>query len=51
VADASKGRDASLEVVIQKVRGDKVLVEVLVWGLAARKRWVRFTELREVGWQ
>lgn len=48
-ADPSRGRDVDLEVTVQKVKDEKVLVEVIVWGHAAYTKWVRPSELEDVG--
>lgn len=49
-ADSARGRDTDLEVTVQKIKGEKVLVEVVVWGYATQTKWVRLKELRNIGW-
>jgi hypothetical protein len=50
-ADPGQGRGADTTCTVQKVRGERVLVEVIVWGFVTRKQWVRLTELEEARWE
>jgi len=50
-ANPARGRESDTEVTVQRIKGDKALVEVLIWGFVTGKRWVRLSELKEARWE